>query len=399
MNIIRGCRLGTGRGGISASKSYQGRDDVLVMAFDAGASAAGVFTQNGFRAPPVDIAEARLAAGEVRALVVNSGNANAATGEEGYKRARQCCALVGGHLGIDAEAALPFSTGVIGEQLPMRAMRAGIEAAVANLSDTGWLEAAKAIMTTDTVPKLEFRQVARDDTTLGIAGIAKGAGMIAPDMKAKTATLLAFLVTDARVDQAVLSRRLATYSETSFNRVTVDGDTSTNDACVLVATGASGVIIDDHAHDFWDALEEVMQTLAGALIADAEGGTKSVRVVVEGGHTTDESLRVARSVAQSPLVKTAFFAEDPNWGRICMAIGNAGLESFDQSRVSISMGDVPVMAAGVMSEAYDEAAARRVMQSAKYDLRISLARGSARAEMLTSDLSHEYVTINADYRT
>ncbi len=399
MNIIRGCRLGTGRGGISASKSYQGRDDVLVMTFDAGASAAGVFTQNGFRAPPVDIAEARLAAGEVRALVVNSGNANAATGEEGYKRARQCCALVGGHLGIDAEAALPFSTGVIGEQLPMRAMRAGIEAAVANLSDTGWLEAAKAIMTTDTVPKLEFRQVARDDTTLGIAGIAKGAGMIAPDMKAKTATLLAFLVTDARVDQAVLSRRLATYSETSFNRVTVDGDTSTNDACVLVATGASGVIIDDHAHDFWDALEEVMQTLAGALIADAEGGTKSVRVVVEGGRTTDESLSVARSVAQSPLVKTAFFAADPNWGRICMAIGNAGLESFDQSLVSISMGDVPVMAAGVMSEAYDEAAARRVMQSANYDLRISLARGSARAEMLTSDLSHEYVTINADYRT
>ena len=399
MNIIRGCRLGTGRGGISASKSYQGRDDVLVMAFDAGASAAGVFTQNGFRAPPVDIAEARLAAGEVRALVVNSGNANAATGEEGYKRAQQCCALVGGHLGIDAEAALPFSTGVIGEQLPMRAMRAGIEAAVANLSDAGWLEAAKAIMTTDTVPKLEFRQVLRDDSTLGIAGIAKGAGMIAPDMKAKTATLLAFLVTDARVDQAVLSRRLTTYSETSFNRVTVDGDTSTNDACVLVATGASGVIIDDHAHDFWDALEEVMQTLSGALIGDAEGGTKSVRVVVEGGHTTDESLSVARSVAQSPLVKTAFFAEDPNWGRICMAIGNAGLESFDQSRVSISMGDVPVMAAGVMSEAYDEAAARRVMQSANYDLRISLARGSARAEMLTSDLSHEYVTINADYRT
>ncbi|MCY4200240.1 MAG: bifunctional glutamate N-acetyltransferase/amino-acid acetyltransferase ArgJ [Gammaproteobacteria bacterium] len=399
MNIIRGCRLGTGRGGISASKSYQGRDDVLVMAFDAGASAAGVFTQNGFRAPPVDIAEARLAAGGVRALVVNSGNANAATGEEGYKRAQQCCALVGGHLGIDAEAALPFSTGVIGEQLPMRAMRAGIEAAVANLSDAGWLEAAKAIMTTDTVPKLEFRQVLRDDSTLGIAGIAKGAGMIAPDMKAKTATLLAFLVTDARVDQAVLSRRLTTYSETSFNRVTVDGDTSTNDACVLVATGASGVIIDDHAHDFWDALEEVMQTLSGALIGDAEGGTKSVRVVVEGGHTTDESLSVARSVAQSPLVKTAFFAEDPNWGRICMAIGNAGLESFDQSRVSISMGDVPVMAAGVMSEAYDEAAARRVMQSANYDLRISLARGSARAEMLTSDLSHEYVTINADYRT
>ena len=399
MNIIRGCRLGTGRGGISASKSYQGRDDVLVMTFDAGASAAGVFTQNGFRAPPVDIAEARLAAGEVRALVVNSGNANAATGEEGYKRAQQCCALVGDHLGIDAEAALPFSTGVIGEQLPMRAMRAGIEAAVANLSDTGWLEAANAIMTTDTVPKLEFRQVSRDDSMLGIAGIAKGAGMIAPDMKAKTATLLAFLATDARIDRAVLSRRLAAYTETSFNRVTVDGDTSTNDACVLVATGASGVIVDDHAHDFWDALEKVMQTLAGALIADAEGGTKSVRVVVEGGHTTDESLRVARSVAQSPLVKTAFFAEDPNWGRICMAIGNAGLESFDQSLVSISMGDVPVMAAGVMSEAYDEAAARRVMQSANYDLRISLARGSARAEMLTSDLSHEYVTINADYRT
>ncbi len=395
MNTIRGCKLGTGRGAISASMSYQGRDDVLVMVFDAGTSAAGVFTQNGFRAPPVDIAEARLASGKVRALLVNAGNANAATGVEGYRKAEQCCAIVGQALGIDAESVLPFSTGVIGEQLPMDAMRSGIHAALSSLSDAAWQDAAKAIMTTDTVPKYKFQEVSVGGSEIGIAGIAKGAGMMAPNM----ATMLAFLVTDARIEQNLLKLRFALLADESFNRVTVDGDTSTNDACILVATGASGVEIDEHAHEFWRALEDVMQTLASALIADAEGGTKFVRVIVEGGRSTEESGRVARSIAESPLVKTAFFAQDPNWGRICMAIGNAGLEDFDQSLVDISIGDAPVMAAGVASGAYDEAAARRVMQSDKYDVCVSLGRGSASSEMLTSDFSHEYVTINADYRT
>jgi len=399
MNTIRGCKLGTGRGAISASMAYQGRDDVLVMAFDAGASVAGVFTQNGFRAPPVQLAEARLAVGGVRALLVNAGNANAATGAQGYRKAEQCCAIVGEGLGIDAESVLPFSTGVIGEQLPVEAMRLGIHEALSRLSDAAWQDAAKAIMTTDTVPKLKFREVSTGTSAVGIAGIAKGAGMMAPNMAPNMATMLAFLVTDARIEQALLRRRFAPLADASFNHVTVDGDTSTNDACILVATGASGIEIDEHTHDFWRALEDVMHTLAGALIADAEGGTKSVRVIVEGGHTTEESLRVARSIAESPLVKTAFFAQDPNWGRICMAIGNAALEDFDQSLVDISIGDVPVMAAGVVSEAYDEAAARHVMQSHKYDVRVSLGRGSAISEMLTSDFSHEYVTINADYRT
>ena len=395
MNAIRGITLGTGRGGISQSSNYRGRDDVLVITFDTGASVAGVFTQNGFRAPPVRIAEARLAASGVRALLVNSGNANAATGEEGFKRAEQCCAMVGEGLEIDPESVPPFSTGVIGEQLPVEAMRSGIRAALSALCVSAWPDAAKAIMTTDTVAKLEFREVSRGADSVGIAGIAKGAGMIAPNM----ATMLAFLATDARIDEGLLRRRFAELNHESFNRVTVDGDTSTNDACILVATGASGIEVDEHAHDFWLTLEDAMRMLAAALIEDAEGATKSVRINVEGGRTTEESIAVARSIADSPLVKTAIFAEDPNWGRICMAIGNAGLEEFDQSLVDISIGHAPVMTAGVVSPDYDEATARIVMQTAKYSVWVSLGRGAASGEMLTSDLSHEYVTINADYRT
>ena len=395
MIAVKGLRLGTGRGGISASSTYAGRDDVLVMALDEGASVAGVFTQNSFRAAPVRIAEKRLGKGEVRALLVNSGNANAATGEEGFRRARSCCARVADGLGIEPNSVLPFSTGVIGEQLPLDAMNSGIAAALERLSDSAWHEAAKAIMTTDTVPKLVAREVSQDRQRVQIAGIAKGAGMIAPDM----ATMLAFVATDARIDQGLLRERLAQLSDVSFNRVTVDGDTSTNDACILVATGASGIDVDSEAHVFWQALEDLMQTLAGALIGDAEGGSKCVRVLVEGGRTTQECLQVAKRIAESPLVKTAVFAEDPNWGRVCMAIGNAGLEDLDQSLVNISIGEVSVMNAGVVSEDYDEAAARRVMQLDQYALRVTLGRGGSSAGMLTSDLSHDYVTINADYRT
>lgn len=399
MNTVKGIRLGTGRGGISEASIYQGRDDVLVMAIDAGAVAAGVFTQNGFRAPPVEIAEKRLAQGPARALLVNVGNANAATGKEGYQRAERCCAIAAEHLDLEAESVLPFSTGVIGEQLPVDAVRTGIDAAVRRLSETAWTEAAKAIMTTDTTPKLEWREVSFGENTVRIAGIAKGSGMIAPNMSANLATMLAFVATDARIEQTLLREQLARLSDESFNRVTVDGDTSTNDACILLATGASGIDVDASAGEFWHALEDLTRTLASALIEDAEGGTKCVRVVVEGGGTRDECMRVARSVAESPLVKTAMFAEDPNWGRICMAIGNAGLDGFNQSLVSISIGEVPVMTAGVVSEGYDESAARAVMQAADYSLRVSLGRGEATGEMLTSDLSHEYVTINADYRT
>lgn len=395
MSAISGVRLGTGRGGISASKVYEGRDDVLVMAIDAGSSVAGVFTQNGFRAPPVDLAEDRLAKRSVRALLVNTGNANAATGEEGFRRAEDCCRMLAEHLQIDPESVLPFSTGVIGEQLPLEAMRKGIGKATESLTQDAWPRAATAIMTTDSVPKLRTRNLEIDGRPVHIHGIAKGAGMIAPNM----ATMLAFIATDAGIEQALLSQRLSRLAQDSFNCVTVDGDTSTNDACILVATGASGVRVGEQSERFWNALVDLMNELASALIEDAEGGNKTVRVIVEGGRSRDECQRVARCIAESPLVKTAIFAEDPNWGRICMAIGNAGLEDLDQSLVGLHIGEVPVMSGGSASPEFVEEAANLVMRTAKYSLRVSLGRGSAQVEMLTSDLSHEYVKINADYRT
>ena len=395
MSVVSGVRLGTGRGGISASKVYEGRDDVLVMAIDAGASVAGVFTQNGFRAPPVDLVEERLAQFEVLALLVNTGNANAATGEEGYRRAEECCRMVADRLGIDPESVLPFSTGVIGEQLPLEPMRKGIAKATEMLIQDAWPQAATAIMTTDTVPKLRTRELEIGGRKVSICGIAKGAGMIAPNM----ATMLAFIATDASIEQALLSECLAQITEESFNRVTVDGDTSTNDACILVATGASGVRVGEESESFWNALGDLMNELASALIEDAEGGNKTVRVLVEGGRSSDECERVARCIAESPLVKTAIFAEDPNWGRICMAMGNADLEDFDQSLVDLYIGEVPVMTGGLASPNYTEEAVNLVMRQAKYSLRVSLGRGSAQGELLTSDLSHGYVKINADYRT
>ncbi len=415
VNGVAGIRLGTGRGGLSASRIYEGRDDVLVMALCADASVAGVFTQNGFRAPPVQLAERRVAEGGVRALLINSGNANAATGAEGLRRCEATCRMLAGQLGIDADAVLPFSTGVIGEHLPLDAMYTGIAEATQALREDGWQAAARAIMTTDTVPKLCVRELHIDGVPVHLYGIAKGAGMIAPNM----ATMLAFIATDARVDSRLLARRLPRLADESFNRVTVDGDTSTNDACVLIATGASGVEVAgegagyagdaggegdvggeaDAGHGFWQALESLMQELASALIEDAEGGTKCVRVQVVGGRSRDECQRVARSVAESPLVKTALFAEDPNWGRICMAIGNADLEDFDQSLVDIQIGGLPVMSGGLASPEYDEKQASLVMRGTRYTLRVSLGRGEASGELLTSDLSHEYVTINADYRT
>ena len=395
MTVVSGVRLGTGRGGISSAAVYKGREDVLVMAFDAGSSVAGVFTRNGFRAPPVTLAERRLAHGSVRAFLVNTGNANAATGEEGFRRAEACCRVLADRLNFDEASVLPFSTGVIGEQLPLDAMRLGIEQAAKVLSDKAWPEAAKTIMTTDTRPKRAFREVQVGTGRVCIQGIAKGAGMIAPNM----ATMLAFIATDAKVNQSLLAKRLRELSDESFNRVTVDGDTSTNDACLLVATGASGVEAGPESAEIWGALGDLMNELAAALVEDAEGGTKCVRVLVEGGKSREECAEVARSVAESALVKTAIFAEDPNWGRICMAIGNAGIEDFEPASVDVFLGGVQVMVGGHANPDYDEDEARGVMRKAKYDLRVSLGRGECSVEMLTSDLSHDYVTINADYRT
>ena len=303
--------------------------------------------------------------------------------------------MVAERLGVDPESVLPFSTGVIGEQLPLEPMRRGVAKAAEALDEDAWPQAATAIMTTDTVPKLRTRDLEIGGRKVSICGIAKGAGMIAPNM----ATMLAFIATDASIERRLLSERLAQLTEESFNRVTVDGDTSTNDACILVATGASDVRVGEDSSGFWNELADLMNELASALIEDAEGGNKTVRVLVEGGRSSDECERVARCIAESPLVKTAIFAEDPNWGRICMAMGNADLEDFDQSQVDLYIGEVPVMAGGVASPNYTEEAVNLVMRQAKYSLRVSLGRGSAQGELLTSDLSHGYVKINADYRT
>ena len=395
MSAISGVRLGTGRGGISGASIYEGRDDVLVMEFAPGSTVAGIFTQNGFRAPPVSLAERRLAAGSVRAFLVNAGNANAATGDEGLRRAEASCRMLADRLGIEEASVLPFSTGVIGEQLHLEAMRVGIFRACEDLSDLSWGDAARAILTTDTRPKLAVREVEIGADKVHIRGIAKGSGMIAPKM----ATMLAFVATDARIDQGLLDERLPKLGDLSFNRVTVDGDTSTNDACMLVATGASGVEIGADAKVFWKALEGLMKGLARAVVEDAEGGHKVVRIVVQGGLDRTECARVARCIAESPLVRTAIFAEDPNWGRICMAIGNAGLDQFDPASVDVFFDKVQVMVGGMANPALDEEEARLVMQKKKYAMRVKLGRGKASSEMFTSDLSHEYVTINAEYRT
>ena len=394
---VAGVRLATHGAGI---KQHE-RDDLAMVEFTRGTTVAGVFTQSAFRAPPVILAEERIYNGSPRALLINSGNANAATGAAGLEDAAALCAYAAACLGQDfsSESVLPFSTGVIGERLPVAAMRSAIAQAARKLASDGWAGVARAIMTTDTGPKGKSRRVTVDGKTVTITGVAKGAGMIKPDM----ATMLAFVCCDARIAGPVLRDMARRVADTSFNRVTVDGDTSTNDSFVVCATGHAGnaeISGPGPAYEALEAgLEAVAMALAERIVRDAEGATKFVTVHVGGGATKAECLQVAYTLAESPLVKTAMFAGDPNWGRFCMAIGRAGVAGLDPNGVSLALDDVVVARDGLVAEDYVESAAAAVMGRDEYCIHVDLGRGACGETVWTSDLSYEYVRINAEYRT
>jgi glutamate N-acetyltransferase/amino-acid N-acetyltransferase len=384
---------------VAAGIRYQGRNDVVLMELAEGSRTAAVFTRNAFCAAPVIVAREHLATGAPRYLLVNSGNANAGTGAAGLEDARRCCRALAELAACKVDQVLPFSTGVIGQRLAVDRLQAALPAALAGLSEDGWANVANAIKTTDTVAKGVSSTLEIDGHPLTITGITKGAGMIRPDM----ATMLAYIATDARVEAAALQQCLHAAVERSFNRITVDGDTSTNDACVLVATGACGMPAMSTQHSgyaaFCEAVAAVCERLAQLIIRDAEGATKFVTVGVSGGNDSDECLQVAYTVAQSPLVKTALFASDPNWGRILAAVGRAGLVDLDVGAVQIFLGDVCIVRDGGVAAEYQEADGQRVMDQEEILIDIRLGRGAASERIWTSDLSEEYVRINAEYRS
>ena len=391
---VSGIRLASVQAGIR----YADRYDLVLVELAEGSISAGVFTRNAFCAAPVIVARQNLAVMAPRYLLINTGNANAGTGKQGMTDALGCCAQLAELQKIDAQAVLPFSTGVIGESLPVDKLIAALPEAVAALAPDQWLAAARGIMTTDTHPKLASKKVQLGETTVTITGMAKGAGMLKPNM----ATMLAYVFTDAQFAKPALRQALSTAVELSFNRLTVDGDTSTNDACILVATGQSGVEPEtDEAclKAFQHALNDLMIELATGLIRDAEGATKFVTIAVQGGESVAECLQVAYCVAESPLVKTALFASDPNWGRILAAVGRAGLENLDLDAITISLGDVPLVADGGRDPRYSEAAGQSEMDREEITITINLGRGDHAETVWTSDLSHEYVRINAEYRS
>ena len=394
---VPGVALGTAHAGI---KSWQ-RDDLLLLRLASGAQASGVFTQNRFCAAPVTVCRENLArADSIGALIVNAGNANAGTGEQGLADARATCSAVGRVVGCEPASVLPFSTGVIMEPLPVDKIVAALPACRAAAVDEGWLRAARAIMTTDTVPKGASRRVAIGGVPVTVTGIAKGAGMIAPNM----ATLLGFVATDAPIARTLLDELTDELAKESFNRITIDGDTSTNDSFVVVSSHQASIEPltkrgDPRLSPLKEALAQVAGELAQAIVRDGEGATKFITVKVEGGRDAMECDRVARAIAQSPLVKTAFFASDPNLGRIVCAIGNAGLDDLDPRRVSFWLDDVAVVAGGGRSASYREEDGKRVMAKAEIGVRVALGRGEAHATVWTCDLSHDYVRINADYRS
>ena len=389
---IDGVQVGAG-----ATGEKGGRLNVAVLQLAEGAVAGGVFTSNAFRAPPVVVAEQRM--GPVRALVINSGNANAATGERGFADAKATCAHVAARLGVAENAVAPFSTGVIGEFLDLNALLGGVDAALANARPDGWPDAARAIMTTDTAPKAASLRAEVGGAPVCATGMVKGAGMIAPNM----ATMLAFLATDAAVSAPVARRLARDLAERGFNRITVDGDTSTNDCFVVVASGAGAAppVLDGDENRYAqlrDALTPLAVDLAQRIVRDAEGATKFVTVRTHGGDSDERCLRVAQTIANSPLVKTALFASDPNWGRFCMAIGNAHAD-IDAGAVDLFLDDVQVLEAGMRAAAYTEAAGAAVMARDEFTVRVRLGPGDAEQTVWTCDLSHDYVSINADYRT
>ncbi len=393
---VPGIRLGTAAAGIR----YPERDDLLVMEIAEGASTAAVFTRNRFCAAPVTVAQRHLAAVRPRYLLINSGNANAGTGAQGVRDAVETCKQLAAIVDCPHERILPFSTGVIGEELPTDRFGDALPQALSSLSLDGWPAASKAIMTTDTVPKLASRAFEYQGTGITVTGMAKGSGMICPDM----ATMLAYVATDIAVDQELLQACLREAVEASFNAITVDGDTSTNDACVLVATGALGLpaVSDPHSEIYRllsRCVQEVCLQLARAIVRDGEGASKLVEIDVEGARGEAEAREVAYTVAHSPLVKTALFASDPNWGRILAAVGRANVADLDITGVEIWLDEVCVVQGGGRAPHYTEAAGQTVMDRESFRIGVKLGRGDAQVRILTCDLSHEYVRINAEYRT
>ncbi|WP_152206037.1 bifunctional glutamate N-acetyltransferase/amino-acid acetyltransferase ArgJ [Marinobacter changyiensis] len=392
---VRGVRLGIASAGIKKP----GRKDIVVFELAEGSRVAGIFTRNQFCAAPVTVTRQHLSQAAPRYLLINTGNANAGTGRQGLTDAETCCQALATAAGVADAAVLPFSTGVIGEPLPVAKITGALPAALEGLAGQRWAEAAEGIMTTDTLPKGASRQLMLGDETVTISGISKGAGMIRPNM----ATMLGFIATDAKVEPALLQALVSELGEASFNRITIDGDTSTNDACILIATGQSDAPEIDsespYLADFRAALNDVFMTLAHAIVRDGEGATKFVTIEVSGAGTQQEALDVAYTVAHSPLVKTALFASDPNWGRILAAVGRAGVPDLDLDTIEIHLDDVCLVRQGGRAEDYSEARGKAVMSQQEITIRIDLKRGDVHERVWTCDFSHDYVTINAEYRT
>ncbi len=397
LHPVAGVRIGVAEAGVRKAN----RKDLTVFLLDEGTTVAGVFTQNRFCAAPVQVCREHLDGGQaIRAMVVNTGNANAGTGADGLARARATCEALAGHLGLAASQVLPFSTGVIMEPLPVERIAAALPAALADAQPAHWARAAEGIMTTDTVPKAFGTQVRIGGATVSVTGISKGAGMIRPNM----ATMLGFLATDACIAPDLVRDLVRDLAEQSFNRITIDGDTSTNDSFVLMATHKAAhapitSLDSPEGRALKAALLQVAQQLAQAIVRDGEGATKFITVRVEGGRTAGECRQVAYAIAHSPLVKTAFFASDPNLGRILAAVGYAGIADLDQTLIDLYLDDVHVAVQGGRNPQYREEDGQRVMKQQEVTVRVVLGRGDAQDTVWTCDLSHDYVTINADYRS
>jgi len=395
MHAVDGIRLSATAAGIKAS----GKRDMVLIEICEKASTAAVFTRNAFCAAPVILSRRHLAQQPTRYLLINSGNANAGTGEQGVRDAYACCEAVAIDTGCAVEEVLPFSTGVIGELLPVDTIKKGLRNAIDKLAPEGWSDAAHGIMTTDTVPKGVSRQITLHDETITVTGIAKGSGMIRPDM----ATMLAYIATDAKIEQATLQRCLEGAVAASFNSITVDGDTSTNDACVLIATGKSSLpFLREGSEAFAklsETITEVCIELAQAIVRDGEGATKFMTVEVLQGANDAEARQVAYAIAHSPLVKTAFFASDPNWGRILAAVGRAGIANLDVGKIAIYLDEVCIVWEGQRSKDYQEQQGVKVMKRDQITIRVLLGRGTHNARVWTCDFSYDYVRINAEYRT
>jgi glutamate N-acetyltransferase / amino-acid N-acetyltransferase len=397
---VAGIELGHAEAGVRKAN----RKDLLVMKLAPGASVSGVFTLNRFCAAPVQVCKAhlegaRISGNAIRALVINTGNANAGTGEAGLAAANDTCAALAQLLGCEPSQILPFSTGVILEPLPVDRIKAGMPKAIANLKEDNWFNAAESIMTTDTLPKAASRKVAINGVTITLTGMSKGAGMIKPNM----ATMLGYVATDAKVAQPVLDHMVKQAADKSFNCITIDGDTSTNDSFILIATGAAALEVNSIDSPEYAALAEavtgIAQELAQMIVRDGEGATKFMTIAVEGGKSVGECRKIAYSIGHSPLVKTAFFASDPNLGRILAAVGYAGVDDLDVSKINLYLDDVWVAKNGGRNPDYQEADGQRVMKQSEITVRVALGRGESKATIWTCDLSHDYVSINADYRS